>query len=100
MAMAWRAADLGVEDAKAAIEGSIREAKLPDWARVSWSGDDLNVIIDKGGKSTFILGLRPDGSGSRMVEVKRKVAFAHKFFVRQVEGFVDKAVQGAGFSRA
>jgi hypothetical protein len=99
MAMAWRATDLAVDAAKTAIDSSIREAKLPDWARVSWSDDDLSVIVDKGGKSTFVLGLRPDGSGSRMVEIKRKVAFAHKFFVRQVEGFVDKAMRGAGFSR-
>jgi hypothetical protein len=99
MALAWRMADLGVDEAKAAIKASIREVQMPDWARVDWSGNDLNVRIDKMGKSTFVMGLRPDGAGSRIVEVKRKVAFAHRIFSSDVERFVDKALRGAGFSR-
>ena len=99
MAMAWRSMELGVSEARAAIEASIREARLPDWARVDWSGDDLNVRIDKGGQSTFVLALKPDGKGCRMVEVRRKVALFHRPFVGSVEGFVDDAVRAAGFSR-
>ena len=99
MALAWRATDLGVDEAKAAIEASIRGTKMPDWARADWSGNDLNVRIDKMGKSNFVMGLRPDGSGSRIIEIKRKVAFAHRIFSSEVERFVDKALRGAGFSR-
>jgi len=90
--------ELGVAEAKAAIQTSIRETDLPDWARVDWSGNDLNVRIDKLGKSTFVLALKPDGGGSRIVETKRKVAFAHRAFVGSVEKFVDEAMRAAGFS--
>ncbi len=99
MAMAWRAADIPAAMAKEAIDASIREADLPDWARVDWSGDNLNVRIDKGGKSTFLLALKADGSGSRIVEVSRKVAFLHRAFVGSVERFVDQAMLAAGYTR-
>ncbi len=55
--------------------------------------------IDKGGKSTFVLALKPDGRGSRIVEVKRKVALLHRAFVGSVERFVDDAMRAAGFDR-
>lgn len=99
MAMAWRSMELGVAEAREAIGASIRETDLPDWARVDWSGNDLNVRIDKGGKSTFVLALKPDGRGSRIVEVKRKVALLHRAFVGSVERFVDDAMRAAGFDR-
>jgi hypothetical protein len=96
MAFHWKMAGKNCDEVKSSVEGLLKAKGLPSFADVSWQGHEMCVRLEKGGKSEFRIALKPSGSDTQIVEVKRDVAFLHKPFVGKVESFVGELMLSLG----
>lgn len=100
MALNWTIPEKTLDTAKQVIDSTLSKMPIPSFAQVSWDKDELCVKIDKAGKSEFRMAIKPEGSGVKVVETKRDIAFMHKPFVSKVEGFVQEVMDMVGARKA
>jgi hypothetical protein len=92
MAKSWTIPNRSANESRAALEKHLSSSQLPSSARLDWVGNDLQVTIEKAGKSQFTLSLQESGGSTVIKESRRSLALMHKPFVGRVESFIDELV--------
>lgn len=95
MSKSWQLNCTSCEEAKAALAAALETSQLPSSARLSWNGYDLEVTIEKAGRSNFTLSLEEGNGATVLKEAKKNVAFTHRPFVGRVEAFISELVTKA-----
>ncbi len=93
MAKSWSLPGKNADAVKELVQKELSSSDLPSSARIDWVGHDLQVTIEKAGKSSFTLSLNESNGSTTVTETKRSIALMHKPFVGRVEGFVDELFQ-------
>lgn len=100
MALCWKMPASTFTAIKTQIDERLSKITIPSFAQVVWKGEELSVLIDKGGKSEFKLGFSETNGDVVISEKKRDVAFFHKPFVGRVEELLQKVMSEAGAQKA
>lgn len=92
MAKTWTIPNKSASQARTSLEKHLNSSELPSSARLDWIGNDLQVTIEKAGKSQFTLSLEENGGSTVVKESRRSIALMHKPFVGRVESFIDELI--------
>lgn len=74
---------------KTELTGIIAKEIRKDYVKTSWNNNELIIKIEKMGTSEICIELKNDGGNVHISEVRRKIAFTHKPFAKEVEKMVE-----------